>query len=98
MTTGKMTGLRQYTYIGGLVALTLSLDDMDFVGAEEAQDRVLDHIAEEDRRDTDGSQGAVTPGARGVRRHIRRALLFIAAVRSRGTPIAALLGRVARSL
>jgi len=29
--------LRQYGYIGALVALTLSLDDMDFLGAEEGQ-------------------------------------------------------------
>ena len=33
--TGKMTGLRQYGYIGALVALTLALDDVEFLGAEE---------------------------------------------------------------
>ena len=32
--TGKSTGLRQYGYIGALVALTLSLDDADFLGAQ----------------------------------------------------------------
>jgi 3-dehydroquinate dehydratase II len=35
--TGKMTGLRQYGYIGALVALTLSLDDMDVLGADEGE-------------------------------------------------------------
>jgi 3-dehydroquinate dehydratase II len=35
--TGKMTGLRQYGYIGALVALTLALDDVEFLGAEEDQ-------------------------------------------------------------
>lgn len=33
--TGKITGLRQYGYIGALVALTLALDDKEFLGAEE---------------------------------------------------------------
>jgi hypothetical protein len=33
-----MTGLRQYGYIGALVALTLSLDDMDFLEAKEESD------------------------------------------------------------
>jgi 3-dehydroquinate dehydratase-2 len=32
--TGKMTGLRQYGYIGALVSLTLALDDVEFLGAE----------------------------------------------------------------
>jgi 3-dehydroquinate dehydratase-2 len=35
--TGKMTGMRKYGYIGALVALTLSLDDADFLGADEDQ-------------------------------------------------------------
>jgi 3-dehydroquinate dehydratase-2 len=35
--TGKMTGLRQYGYIGALVALTLALDDMEILGAEADQ-------------------------------------------------------------
>ena len=35
--TGKMTGMRKYGYIGALVALTLSLDDMEFLGADEDQ-------------------------------------------------------------
>jgi 3-dehydroquinate dehydratase II len=35
--TGKMTGMRQYGYIGALVALTLSLDDMEFLAEEEAK-------------------------------------------------------------
>ena len=36
--TGKMTGMRKYGYIGALVALTLSLDDADFLGADEDQE------------------------------------------------------------
>jgi hypothetical protein len=32
-----MTGLRQYGYIGALVALTLTLDDVEFLGAEADQ-------------------------------------------------------------
>jgi 3-dehydroquinate dehydratase II len=32
--TGKMTGLRHHGYIGALVALTLALDDVGFLGAE----------------------------------------------------------------
>jgi hypothetical protein len=32
-----MTGMRKYGYIGALVALTLSLDDLDFLGADEGQ-------------------------------------------------------------
>jgi len=35
--TGKMTGMRRYGYIGALVALTRSLDDADFLGADEGQ-------------------------------------------------------------
>ena len=35
--TAKMTGLRQYGYIGALVALTLALDDVEFLGAESDQ-------------------------------------------------------------
>ena len=35
--TGKMTGMRQYGYIGALVGLILSLDDPDFLGAEPDQ-------------------------------------------------------------
>ena len=35
--TGKMTGMRKYGYIGALVALTLALDDADFLGADEGQ-------------------------------------------------------------
>jgi 3-dehydroquinate dehydratase-2 len=37
--TGKMTGLRQYCYIGALVALTLALDDEEFLGAEADTER-----------------------------------------------------------
>ena len=29
--------MRQYGYIGALVALTLSLDDLEFLGAEETE-------------------------------------------------------------
>jgi hypothetical protein len=36
-TTGKMTGMRRYGYIGALVALTLALDDPEFLGAGEGQ-------------------------------------------------------------
>ena len=36
--TGKTTGMRQYGYIGALVALTLALGDADFLGAEEESD------------------------------------------------------------
>ncbi|MCY1193034.1 type II 3-dehydroquinate dehydratase [Achromobacter veterisilvae] len=32
--TGLCMGMRQYSYIGALVALTLSLDDADFLGAQ----------------------------------------------------------------
>ena len=32
--TGKVTGLRQHGYIGALVALTLALDDVGFLGAQ----------------------------------------------------------------
>jgi 3-dehydroquinate dehydratase II len=32
--TGKITGLRHHGYIGALVALTLALDDVGFLGAE----------------------------------------------------------------
>ncbi len=35
--TGKSTGMRQYGYIGALVGLTLSLDDAEFLGADEGQ-------------------------------------------------------------
>ena len=35
--TGKTTGLRQHGYIGALVALTLALDDVEFLGAEADQ-------------------------------------------------------------
>ncbi len=31
--TGKMTGLRQYGYVGALIALILALDDVEFLGA-----------------------------------------------------------------
>jgi 3-dehydroquinate dehydratase II len=37
LVTGKTMGLRQYGYIGALVALTLALDDEDFLGADEGQ-------------------------------------------------------------
>ena len=32
--TGLCMGLRQYSYVGALTALTLSLDDAEFLGAE----------------------------------------------------------------
>ena len=35
LVTGKTMGLRQYGYIAALVGLTLALDDMDFLGADE---------------------------------------------------------------
>lgn len=33
----KDDGMRKYGYIGALVALTLALDDADFLGADEGQ-------------------------------------------------------------
>jgi hypothetical protein len=72
-----MTGLRQFGYIGALVGLTLSLDDMDFPrsGGSSGWSPRSD-IAEEDRRDADGNQGAVAAGARRAQTRPPRASLF----------------------